>query len=152
MREYEQTASERGKNSRYHTVKENANVRAIKIISELNEEANIARNKERIEKYGNSGPYRNLGSDDRANGIVYNNIGNNDSEIKSYDTGYYINGEKRILAKLDKMSKEESYALGMYEHDVLGITIEHLDLLKSNDDYMAGYVAATLSSSNKKHR
>lgn len=152
MRDYEQTASERGSTIKYHTVKENAAIRATRIVSGLNEDAAIERAKERIETYGNSALYRNIGSDDRINGKVYNNTGTTDSEIKSYFAGYYINGERRVLAKLDKLTREEIIALGEYEHGILGITIENLNLLKKNDDYMTGYMSAMLTNSNKKHR
>lgn len=62
--------------------------------------------------------------------------------------------KKRVLAKLDKLTKEESIALGEYEYSILGITIEQLNLLKKkNDDYMTGYMSAMLMNNNsKKHR
>lgn len=153
MGDYEQTISERKGPQKLQTGKENSKIRSSQIISTLNEEAAIERAKERIETYGNSALYRNIGSDDRINGRVYNNTGTNDSEIKSYTAGYYINGEKRVLAKLDKLTKEEAIALGEYEHSILGITIEDLNLLKKNDNYMIGYMAAMLmNSDSKKHR
>lgn len=153
MRDYEQTNSEIGGPKKKYTVKTSAAIRASQVICGLNEAAKAEKNKERIEAYGSSGPYRNLGSDDRANGKVYNNTGTTDSEIKSYTAGYYINGEKRVLAKLDKLTKEEAISLGEYEYSILGITIEQLNLLKKNDDYMAGYMSAMLmNSDSKKHR
>lgn len=153
MGDYEQTVSERKGSQKLQTGKENSKIRSSQIISTLNEEAAIERAKERIETYGNSALYRNIGSDDRINGRVYNNTGTNDSEIKSYTAGYYINGEKRVLAKLDKLTKEEAIALGEYEHSILGIKLKDLNLLKKNDNYMIGYMAAMLMNSNsKKHR
>lgn len=121
-------------------------------MSALSDDAAASRTKERIETYGNSALYRNIGSDDRINGRVYNNTGNNDSEIKSYTAGYYINGEKRVLAKLDKLTKEESIALGEYEYSILGIAVDNLNLLKKNNDYMTGYMAAMLTNKDSKHR
>lgn len=133
--------------------RESAKIRMSNVTSDINERFYAKRNQERLEQYGNSGYFRKLGSDDRANGKVYNNIGANDSESKSYTAGYYINGEKRILAKLDKISQEERISLGIYEHNVLGITMEQLNLLKSNDDYMTGYMTAiVMESGHKKHR
>lgn len=151
MGDYERTASERRGSKRLYTAKENAAIRSSKVMSTLSDDA-ASRTKERIEAYGNSALYRNIGSDDRINGKVYNNTGNNDSEIKSYAAGYYINGEKRVLAKLDKLTKEESIALGEYEYSILGIPVDNLNLLKKNNDYMTGYMAAMLTNSNKKHR
>ena len=107
MGDYERTASERRGSKRLYTAKENAAIRSSKVMSTLSDDAAASRTKERIEAYGNSALYRNIGSDDRINGKVYNNTGNNDSEIKSYAAGYYINGEKRVLAKLDKLTKED---------------------------------------------
>lgn len=152
MGDYERTASERIESKRLYTAKENAAIRSSKVMSTLSDDAAASRTKERIETYGNSALYRNIGSDDRINGKVYNNTGNNDSEIKSYAAGYYINGEKRVLAKLDKLTKEESIALGEYEYGILGIPVDNLNLLKKNNDYMTGYMAAMLTNSNKKHR
>ena len=153
MGDYERTASERRGSKRLYTAKENAAIRSSKVMSTLSDDAAASRTKERIEAYGNSALYRNIGSDDRINGKVYNNTGNNDSEIKSYAAGYYINGEKRVLAKLDKLTKEESIASGEYEYSILGIPVDNLNLLKKNDDYMTGYMSAMLMNNNsKKHR
>lgn len=152
MRDYEQTASERRGSQRLQTVKDSAEARSFRIASTLKEEVAASRNKERKETYGDSALYRNLGSDDRINGRVYNNTGTNDSEIKSYFAGYYINGEKRVLAKLDKLTTEEAIALGEYEYGILGITVENLNLLKNNDNYMIGYMTAMLTNGSKKHR
>ena len=152
MGDYERTASERRGSKRLSTAKENAAIRSSKVMSALSDDAAASRTKERLETYGNSALYRNIGSDDRINGRVYNNTGTNDSEIKSYTAGYYINGEKRVLAKLDKLTKEESIALGEYEYSILGIPVDNLNLLKKNNDYMTGYMAAMLTNSNKKHR
>lgn len=149
MKDYEQIVSKERKN---YTVKDAAIIRSTKAVSMSNEDAAIARFKKRIDNYGNSGYFRNLGSDDRISGKVYDNVGTNDSEIKSYFAGYYINGEMRVLAKLDKSTREEAIALGEYEHDILGIQVENLNLLKKNVDYMTGYMTAMLTNSNKKHR
>ena len=55
--------------------------------------------------------------------------------------------------KLDKLTKEESIALGEYEYGILGIPVDNLNLLKKNDDYMTGYMSAMLMNNNsKKHR
>lgn len=152
MGDYERTASERRGSKRLYTAKENAAIRSSKVMSALSDDAAASRTKERLETYGNSALYRNIGSDDRINGRVYNNTGTNDSEIKSYTAGYYINGEKRVLAKLNNLTKEEATALGEYEYSVLGIPVDNLNLLKKNNDYMTGYMAAMLTNSNKKHR
>lgn len=153
MRDYEQSDSERRNGGNGYTVKQLAKIRSEEVASELSQTISNERNKARLEKYGNSGPFRNLGSDDRANGRVYNNTGVTDSEIKSYTAGYYINGEKRISARLDKLTPEERYSVGEYEHDVLGITLDQLNLLRNNNDYMTGYMAAVIMNDNsKKHR
>ena len=58
-----------------------------------------------------------------------------------------------VLAKLDKLTKEESIALGEYEYSILGIPVDNLNLLKKNDDYTTGYMSAMLMNNNsKKHR
>lgn len=152
MGDYERTDSERNGPKRQYTAKDSAVIRSSRIMSTLSDDAAALRAKERLETYGNSALYRNIGSDDRINGRVYNNTGTNDSEIKSYTAGYYINGEKRVLAKLNNLTKEEATALGEYEYSVLGIPVDNLNLLKKNNDYMTGYMAAMLTNSNKKHR
>lgn len=152
MGDYERTDSERSGPKRQYTAKDSAVIRSSRIMSTLSDDAAVLRTKERRETYGNSALYRNIGSDDRINGRVYNNTGTNDSEIKSYTAGYYINGERRVLAKLNNLTKEEAAALGEYEYSILGIPLENLNLLKNNNDYMTGYMAAMLTNSNKKHR
>lgn len=152
MGDYERTDSERNGPKRQYTAKDSAVIRSSRIMSTLSDDAAASRTKERLETYGNSALYRNIGSDDRINGRVYNNTGTNDSEIKSYTAGYYINGERRVLAKLNNLTKEEATALGEYEYSVLGIPVDNLNLLKKNNDYMTGYMAAMLTNSNKKHR
>ena len=153
MKGFGQANIDYSKDKKETLAKESAKIRMSNVASDINERLQLKRNQERLEQYGNSGYYRNLGSDDRASGKVYNNTGTTESEIKSYTAGYYINGEKRVLAKLDKLSQEERASLGIYEHDVLGITMEQLNLLKSNDDYMTGYMTAiVINSGTKKHR
>ena len=151
MRDYEQTNSERG-NSKTYTIKEAADMRASSLRSALAEKHREEKNKKRIEEYGNSGPFRQLGSDDRYNGNVYNNTGTTKSEIKSYESGYFINGEIRVLAKLEKLTPEECEEIGYLEYSKLGISLEKLNLLKNNTSYMAGYMTAMLTDNNNKHR
>lgn len=153
MGDYERTDSERNGPKRQYTAKDSAVIRSSRIMSTLSDDAAALRAKERLETYGNSALYKNIGSDDRINGRVYNIIGTNDYEIKSYTAGYYINGERRVLAKLNNLTKEEATALGEYEYSVLGIPVDNLNLLKNNNDYMTGYMAAMLmNSDSKKHR
>ena len=153
MKGFGQANIEYRKDKKETLARESARIRISNVTSDINEKFYAKRNQERLEQYGDSGSFRNLGSDDRANGKVYNNTGTTESEIKSYTAGYYINGEKRVLAKLDKLSQEGRASLGIYEPDVLGITMEQLNLLKSNDDYMAGYMTAVImDSGTKKHR
>lgn len=152
MRDFEQMSSERGGSRKKYTPEELINIMPSKIEADINRRKAEERNKLRVETYGNDAAYRNLGSEDRFNGKVYNNVGTNNSEIKSYTAGYYINGEKRILAKLDRMTPEECASLGEYEYSILGIKLKDLNLLKNNDSYMAGFIAASLSNESNKHR
>ena len=55
------------------------------------------------------------------------------------------------MAKLGTLTPKEVQDLGMYEYQI-GISLDKLNLLKSNNNYMAGYMTAMLTNSNKKHR
>ena len=151
MGDYEQTASEKLKSGRKYTVKQAAEFRARATANDILRERAQKKEKERIEKYGNNGNYINLVSEDRFNGNHYNNVGTTESEQKSYATGYYINGERRIMAKLGTLTPEEVQDLGMYEYQI-GISLDKLNLLKSNNNYMAGYMTAMLTNKDSKHR
>lgn len=136
------------------SVKAAAKMTESKIIRDQREAETARINRERIEKNGNSRDYINLGSDDRFSGKIYNNTGITENEKKSYYTGYYKNGEKRISAMLDKMTPEECQKYGAFEYS-LGISLTELELLKKNTSYMTGYTIAVILNSgeqNTKHR
>lgn len=132
-----------------YTVKKAAKITEDKIIRDLSEAESARINRERIEKNGNSRDYINLGSDDRFSGKIYNNTGITENEKKSYYTGYYKNGEKRISAMLDKMTPEECQKYGAFEYS-LGISLAELELLKKNTSYMTGYTIAIIMNNGEK--
>lgn len=137
-----------------YTVKKAAEITAGMISSDLSNAESARRNKERIERDGTSRTYINLGSDDRFSGKPYNNTGITENEKKSYYTGYYKNGEKRISAMLDKMTPKECQKYGAFEYG-LGISLTELELLKKNTNYMTGYTMAIImddSEKSTKHR
>lgn len=131
------------------TVKKAAQITEGKIIQAQREAETAKRNKERIEREGTSKFHVNLGSDDRFSGKLYNNIGANENEMKSYHRGYFVNGEKRIYAMLDKKTSEECQKYGAFEYS-LGVPIENLGLLKNNTNYMAGYTMAIIMDNGEK--
>ena len=55
------------------------------------------------------------------------------------------------MAKLGTLTPEEVQDLGMYEYQI-GISLDKLNLLKSNNNYMAGYMTAMLTNKDSKHR
>ncbi len=132
-----------------YTVKKVAKITEDKIIRDLSEAESAKRNKERIERDGNSKFHVNLGSDDRFSGKPYNNTGITENEQKSYYKGYYKNGEKRISAMLDKMTPEECQRYGAFEYN-LGISLTELELLKKNTNYMTGYTIAIIMDNGEK--
>lgn len=132
-----------------YTVKDAAKITESQIARDINEAEIARRNRERIEREGTSKFHVNLGSDDRFSGKPYNNIGANENEMKSYHRGYFVNGEKRISAMLDKKTSEECQKYGAFEYS-LGVPIENLGLLKNNTNYMAGYTMAIIMDNGEK--
>lgn len=131
------------------TVKEAVKITELSIVKAQREAETAKRNKERIERDGTSKFHINLGSDDRFSGKPYNNTGITEGEIKSYHRGYFVNGEKRISAMLDKKTSEECQKYGAFEYS-LGVPIENLGLLKNNTNYMAGYTMAIIMDNGEK--
>lgn len=137
-----------------YTSKDIARITENQIVRDQREAETARRNRERIERNGNNGAYVNIGSDDRFSGKVYNNTGTTENEIKSYHKGYYVNGEKRISAMLEKKTPEECQKYGAFEY-ALGVPVEKLSLLKNNTNYMTGYTIAVImddTPKSTKHR